>query len=122
MKTIPIFFLIELAQSMMQVNLDELSTQISHVELLNIREKYCRSMKSFGENSEFCQTAKDESTDWIPPGFLLFILSIIWECFQNHLCRFVTFLDLSGPGMKKNPVIFHPWSGRIRIIFASALN
>ena len=112
MKTIPIFLLIELAQSMMQVNLDELSTQISNVELLNIREKYCRSMKTFGENSEFCQTAKDESTDSIPPGFLLLILSIIWERFQNHLGpRFVTFLDLSGPEMKKILLSFIPGPG-----------
>ena len=113
MKTIPIFLLIELAQSMMQVNLDELSRQVSHVELLNIREKYCRSMKSFGENSEFCQTAKNESTDWIPPGFLLLILSIIWERFRNHLGpRFVTFLDLSGPGMKKILLSFIPGPGK----------
>ena len=83
MTLIPIYLLIQLAQCRLQADYDELIKQIPHEELLRIRENYCRSVKSFSENLEFCQTAQGDLPDEIPSGFLLLILSIIWECFQK---------------------------------------
>ena len=83
MTLIPIYLLIQLAQCRLQADYDELIKQIPHEELLKIRENYCRSVKSFSENLEFCQTAQGDLPDEIPPGFFLLILSIIWECFQK---------------------------------------
>ena len=85
MKLISIIFLIQLAQCRLQMSLDELLQQISHEELLKIRENYCQSVKSSGKNANLCQTAKDDLPDWITPGLLLFFLSIVRE--SNELCE-----------------------------------
>ena len=82
MTLISIFLLIQLAQGRLQADLNDLIKQIPHEEMFKIRENYCRSVK-FGEKSYFCQKAKDDEPDGIPPGFLLLILSIIKECFQK---------------------------------------
>ena len=85
MKLISIIFLIQLAHCRVQMSLDELLNQISHEELLKIRENYCQSVKSSGKNANLCQTAKDDLPDWITPGLLLFFLSIVRE--SNELCE-----------------------------------
>ena len=82
MTLISIFLLIQLAECRLQTDSDELIKQIPHEEMINIREKYCRSVK-FGEKSDLCLPAEDDLADGIPPGFLLLILSIIKECFQK---------------------------------------
>ena len=81
-----LIFLIQLTQSKTPISLDELTSQISHEEILKIRENYCQSVKSTGKNVDFCQTANDDLPDWITPGVLLFLLSIVRESFQNGLC------------------------------------
>ena len=85
MKLISIFFLFQLAQSRSQISLNELLDQISHEELLNIRENYCQSVKSRSKNADLCQTAEDDLPDWITPGILLYLLSIVREA--NELCE-----------------------------------
>lgn len=90
MKLISAIFLFQLAQSRVKnLNLDELTDRISTDELLVIREKYCNSIEN-AINSEFCLPANDdlpEKPDWMPPGFLLFILSLVRERFQTSLNR-----------------------------------
>ena len=86
MKLISVIFLFQLAQSRMAMNLDELTNHFSHQELLDIREKYCQSIKLSGKNSEFCSPLNDdlpERPDWMPPGWILLVLSIVRECFQT---------------------------------------
>ena len=85
MKLISIFFLFQLAQSRSQISLDELLDQISHEELLNIRENYCQSVKSRTKNADLCQKAEDNLPDWITPGILLYLLAIVREA--NELCE-----------------------------------
>ena len=86
MKLISVIFLFQLAQSRMAMNLDELTNHFSYEELLDIRDKYCQSIKSSGRNSEFCSPLNDdlpERPDWMPPGWILLVLSIVRECFQT---------------------------------------
>ena len=69
------------------MNLDDLTNRIPVDELQSIREKYCQSIESSGKNSEFCSPVKAELPDipdWLPPGFLLLILSIVRE--SDELC------------------------------------
>ena len=69
------------------MNLDDLTDRIPIEELQSIREKYCLSIDSPGKNSEFCSPVKTdlpEIPDWLPPGFLLLILSIVRE--SDELC------------------------------------
>ena len=85
MKLISIIFLIQLAQCRLQMSLDELLDQISHEELLKIRENYCESVKSSDGNEDLCQTADNDLPDGITPGLLLFFLAIVRE--SNELCE-----------------------------------
>ena len=88
MKLISAIFIFQLAQSRVKnQNLDELTDRISTDELLKIREKYCQSIGT-GKHSEFCLPGNDDfpsESDWMPPGFLLFILSLVRERFQTSL-------------------------------------
>ena len=90
MKLISVIFLFQFAQSRVKnLTLDELTDRISTDELLIIREKYCQSIET-GKNSEFCIPVNDdlpEKPDWMPPGFLLFILSLVRERFQTSSNR-----------------------------------
>ena len=85
MKVISIVLLIQLANCRVQMSLDELLDQISHEELLKVRENYCQSVKSSGGNEDLCQTADNDLPDWITPGILLVLLSIVRE--SNELCE-----------------------------------
>ena len=87
MKLISTIFLFQLVYSRMKMNLDDLTNRIPVEELQSIREKYCQSIESPGKNSDFCSPSNadlPEIPDWLPPGFLLLILSIVRE--SDELC------------------------------------
>ena len=85
MKLISAIFLFQVTQARVK-NLNELTDRISTDELLIIREKYCKSIET-GKKSEFCSPVDDDSTEKpdLPPGFLLFILSLVKKRFQTSL-------------------------------------